>query len=135
MTAEEYAQLDRIDSMILDQRENRKFSRYLFWYKGKIAETLSPVLNATGDDEWSEDMQTCHALDTVFRNILRQATRSKNTQDTYRPIHFTVLDAVNIAKKLKKEVANWRDKLHEDDNVVAPAPITPTEIFQPIKIK
>ena len=133
MTEAEYLSLDRIDSMILDQKEMRKFMRYLAWYKSKISDTLVPILSMESLSTWTDEAKECRELDDLFKNILRKTSRyAMNSGSALKK--FTTYDAIGMAERLMILVEPWKEKLKKDKNIVSPSPYTPTEIFKRIEI-
>ena len=126
MTAEEYAAMDRVQSMLLDQRDNRRFLQYIRSVEKDMIDTLSNVFA----ERESEDpaIIKCLEYDILFVDA---ATRVGRVTALGRQETHIIGTAARILEDLKAVIRPYR-RLLEDDKVVNLKTYTMTDL-QPVK--
>ena len=126
MTGEEYAKMDRVESMLLDQRDNRRFLQYIKSMETNMINTMSNVF----DERNSEDpaIVKCLEFDTLFTKIAVCVGRGG---ERVREETYSVGAANRITDELMKIVAPYR-RLLEDDRVTNIRDYTMTDL-KPVK--
>ena len=136
MTGEEYAKRDRIESLLIDQRDQRRFVNYLRNVK-KAA--LSTLVSQMDEQRFAEDGATtesrlaekCLSADGMFLQILQRLGRTYAAAGSPK-MHLHTADAERLAAGIRELSMPYR-KLLEDDDVPTLKTYTTTDM-KPIRV-
>ena len=133
ITPDQYKNMNRIESMILDQREERKFRQYVLKYKHALANTLLTVLDEADNAERTSNatIQKCLALDQLFSNVCSKIGRTD-------PKNFggnVAWNALEVLSDLKMMMMPYRETLNARNVATLPGytiadlnPVSTTDI-------
>ena len=126
MTREEYDKLTRVESMTLDQREERKFRRYLLKFKFALCEGLSTVIvESRAAVTRKGDFATCLKYDQMFCDVLIQIRRNAPNAD------YTIINDWALKKsfdELRKLTEPYKKILDRETSIAKIGDYTRTEM-------
>lgn len=133
MTAEQYASLDRIESMTLDQREERKFRRHILKYKYALEDTLHSVLEERDAENASPVIARCMKLDRMFLAVCSEIGRM-DAASAQLPIN--IWNVPRQISEVERLMEPYRELLEDDDTLLIGdytmtdmKPVTPTQVM------
>lgn len=106
ISIKDYSEMSRIDSMLLDQKEERRFNKFLEIEMREIEQTLVPLFKEFGVAD--SCIRKCLGLDEMFCKLYT-ICKTNNCANTYGT-------AISVAKQVNKLIEPYRYLL-EDDNV------------------
>lgn len=125
MSASEYAEMDRIDSMLLDQKDTRRFNKYLRTLKAKLSESFVSKLTEASASRNSR-VDRCLAADDLFCQILIKIGRHGGGTGKYTE-SYIINNVSQISRDINGIVEPYRTLL-EDDMVTNLAGYTMTDL-------
>jgi hypothetical protein len=128
LTPEEYASMDRAQSMLLDQRDNRRFLQYIRSVEANMLDTLSNIFTESESEDPA--IMKCLEYDSFFVNVAIKVGRATASGERESRITGT---AQRILSELKDAIQPYR-RLLEDDKVVNLKTYTMTDL-KPVKAR
>ena len=122
MTGEEYSKMDRLQSMLLDQRDNRRFLQYIKSLENHMLESMSTVFSERESDDPA--IIKCLEFDALFSRIAVSIGRSS---ESGRAATRSLGSARGILAELSETLRPYRRFL-EDDRVTNLKDYTMTDL-------